>query len=114
KVVVIVGAGITIDATSASYASWPGLLKHGVEYLVTTEALTGGRGRELNNSLDEAFSPFDLKRALQHAEFVEQSLRTPDHEAFTNWLRTAFEPLKAKAGRTATLDAIGDLQRSGA
>jgi hypothetical protein len=82
KVVVVVGAGILMGATSAPHASWLGLLEH----LVATEVFTERRGRELSASPRAAFSPFDLKIALQHAELVEQNLTTPNASAFARRL----------------------------
>ena len=108
---VVVGAGISAGATLAPHASWLGLLKHGVEHLVTTEVFTNKRGKELSASLDVAFSPFDLETALQHAELVEQNLRTPDAAAFARWLGAAFHDFR---GRSKALDALRDLQQAGA
>src|ERR1017187_5361202 len=74
KVLILVGAGVSAGATSSPHATWLGLLKHGVDYLVRTEAYTEKRGKDLTASLEAAFSPFDLRSALQHAELVEQNL----------------------------------------
>src|ERR1035438_8883236 len=68
KVLVVVGAGISAGATAAPYATWLGLLHHGIEYLVATEAFTDKRGKEPKASLDAAFSAFDLKTALRSEE----------------------------------------------
>jgi hypothetical protein len=114
KVVVVVGTGVSAGATSAPHASWLGLLKHGIEHLVTTEVFTDRRGKELRASLDAAFSPFALKTALQHAELVEQNLNTPDIAAFACWLDAAFRDFKVRAGKSETLDALRDLQQAGA
>jgi tetratricopeptide (TPR) repeat protein len=114
RVLVVVGAGVSIGATGAPHASWLGLLKHGVDHLVTTKVLTPERGKVLDASLDAAFSPFDLQRALQHAELVEQNLTTPHTQAFADWLETAFREFKAKPGNGATIDALRDLQHVGA
>jgi hypothetical protein len=114
KVLVVVGAGISAGATAAPYATWLGLLHHGIEYLVATEAFTDKRGKELKASLDAAFSPFDLKTALHHADLIEQNLTTPDTTAFALWLGAAFHDFKVVAGREETLDALSDLQQGGA
>ena len=47
---VVVGTGISMGATSASHASWLGLLKHGVDHLVATDSFTDRRGKELTAS----------------------------------------------------------------
>lgn len=105
KVLVVVGAGISAGATCAPCATWLGLLKHGVEYLVTTQVFTDKRGRELVASLEAAFSPFDLERVLQHAELVEQNLTTPDSATFAAWLEATFHDFHVQPGKSVTLDA---------
>jgi hypothetical protein len=114
KVLVVVGAGVSAGATSAPQASWPGLLKHGVQHLVDTEVFTAKRGERLKASLDSAFSPFDLAQALQHADVVEQNLMTPDADAFRAWLESAFKDFKAAEGDSATLKALRALEEAGA
>ena len=115
KVLVVVDAGVSMGATSASHASWLGLLKHGVDHLVATDSFTDRRGKELTTSLEAAFSPkFDLKTALQHAELVEQNLLTPDPAAFAGWLKAAFRDFRVLPRRGDTLDALCDLQQAGA
>jgi hypothetical protein len=114
RLVVMIGAGVSVGATSASHASWPGLLNHAVDHLVSTSVLTGGHGQTLRGSLDAAFHPFDLATALKHAEFVELALTTPNRSGFSDWLGAAFQNLKAQEGKTATLDALRDLQQAGA
>ena len=114
KVLVLVGAGVSAGATSSPHATWLGLLKHGVNHLVGTEVFTEKRGKELIASLELAFSPFDLNRALQHAELVEQSLTTPELAAFDRWLQEAFRNFHIQSGKGATLNALRDLQDAGA
>ncbi|MBV9124320.1 MAG: SIR2 family protein, partial [Planctomycetes bacterium] len=113
KVLVVVGAGISMGATSASHASLVGLLKHGLKHLVTTGVFTERWGNELSDSLNAAFSPFDLDKVLQHAELVEQNLRIRE-EAFAEWLRAAFRDFKVQPGKNQTFDALRDLQQAGA
>jgi hypothetical protein len=115
KVLVLVGTGVSIGATSLRQASWLGLLKHGVDHLVETEKFTVQWGNELKVNLDSAFSPFDLDKALKFAELVEQNLSTPAQpDAFAKWLKTSFSDFKVQTGRTDTLNAIRDLQQAGA
>ncbi|MEA2237819.1 MAG: hypothetical protein QOC81_2543 [Thermoanaerobaculia bacterium] len=114
RVLVAVGAGVSIGATGASHASWLGLLKHGVKHLVETEVFTSKQGDRLSETLDSAFSPFDLHAALNHAELVEQNLKTPDTLAFARWLEAAFSDFRVLPERSETLGAIRDLQQSGA
>ncbi len=114
KALVIVGAGVSIGATSAPQASWLGLLRHGVDHLVATKSFTEEHGRKLKASLEAAFSPFDLASALSHAELVEQNLLVPDDSAFEDWLACAFRDLEASEAGNATLTALRDLQQHGA
>ena len=114
KVLVVVGTGISMGATGTSHASWLGLLEHGIDHLVRTEEFTKSRGETLVQSLRSTFSPFDLKLALQHAENIEINLKTPDLQAFADWLESAFRCFKARSGGTETLDALRDLQQAGA
>ena len=114
RVLVVVGTGVSAGATSVPYASWLGLLKHGVQHLVETEVFTAKRGSQLNASLNSAFSPFNLKSALQHAELIEQNLMTPNADAFARWLEAAFNETQFRAERTATLNSLRDLQQAGA
>lgn len=114
KVLVVVGTGISMGATGTSHASWLGLLEHGIDHLVKTKVFTKSRGETLVKSLRSAFSPFNLKLALQHAENVEINLKTPDLQAFADWLESAFCDFKARTGGTETLDSLRDLQQAGA
>jgi hypothetical protein len=114
KLVVLVGAGVSIGATSLDHASWLGLLKHGVSYLANTNVITDARREALFTSLENTFRDFDLSKALQHAELVEQNLTTPDPVAFSNWLRDAFSNFEANSNGMETLKALRDLQQAGA
>jgi SIR2-like domain len=110
---VVVGAGVSIGATGLPQASWLGLLKYGITYLVQRR-FQKDWGLQLEGSLEAAFSPFNLKSALQHAELVEQALNTPDATAFAEWLASSFSSFKAKANSRDTLEALRDLQEAGA
>lgn len=116
QVVIVVGAGVTISGTGQPHASWLGLLKHGVQHLVTKDRFTKKFGDELDSSLNRAFSPFQLKDALNHAETVEQILNTPDEKAFEEWLESAFSNLKIQDDEKARalLDSLRDLHEAGA
>jgi len=113
QLVVVVGAGVSLGATGLPYASWSGLLKHGINYLVQRQ-FQQQWGIQLEASLEASFSPFNLKNALQHAELVEQALNTPDATAFADWLMSAFSSFKARNDGRDTLEALRDLQEAGA
>ena len=114
RLLVVVGAGVSIEETGAPHASWLGLLNHGIDHLVATGVFPDKHGRELRASLEAAFSPFDLPTALQHAELVELNLLTPKPKAFSNWLSAAFSEFKAKNGKSRLLDSISELSQAGA
>ncbi|MGC9973270.1 MAG: SIR2 family protein, partial [Bryobacteraceae bacterium] len=113
KVLALVGAGISADATSLPHATWLGLLKHGVNHLVSTEFFPGKRGADLIASLETAFSPFDLVKAIEHAELVERNLMVPNPACFAQWLDSAFATFPIRPGRAAALDALRNLQQAG-
>lgn len=113
RVLAVIGAGVSIGATAAPHASWLGLLKHAVQHLVDTQTITAKRGIELHASLDSAFSPFDLEKALNHAELVENELLVPDPVRFAFWLESAITTLRCSPSRTQTLDALRELHEAG-
>lgn len=112
KVVLVVGAGVSIASTGLPHASWSGLLRHGLHYRFARGDITIRRRDELLRLLEDAFSPFDLDRALSIAESIERELQLPDARGYTEWLRGAFQHFKASD--SITLDLIRDLQRAGA
>ena len=114
KVLVVVGAGIAVGATSSPQASWLGLLKHGIAFLIANGRLAPDRGAERSHALDTAFSPFDLTSALEHAEALEQALTRPDHTLFEQWLDTAFRSFTAPASEGSALSALRFLSDQGA
>jgi len=117
KVVVVVGAGVSIGATSQPQASWDGLLKHGIEHAVNENKLPDERETRLKERVDEAFSsPFDLENALWQARYVKDSLKDSfdDSRDFGNWLETAFSDFTIQPGEGKTLAAIHNLHQTGA
>ena len=113
RVVIVVGAGVSIGATGAAQASWFGLLNHGIDHLVHTDQFTLRRGGRLKTDLESAFSPFKLDDALRHAENIEQSLNVLDPDDFQAWLSSAFAGLSPAPGKAETLEALRDLETAG-
>lgn len=113
-VVIVVGAGASIGATGAPYASWLGLLNHGIDHLVDTDHFTLNYGHRLKGDLKRAFSPFKLDDALRHAENIEQSLTVLGVDDFEAWLSSAFAGLSPAPGKAKTLEALRDLETAGA
>jgi NAD-dependent SIR2 family protein deacetylase len=114
KVLLVVGAGVSVGATDKKQASWFGLLNHGIEYLVSSCMFTAEFGATLKEKLVAAFNPFNLQNALQVAGLIQQSLESVGPEPFRKWLSDAFSDLVALPGRMATLNALRDLQQTGA
>ncbi len=114
KVLIVVGSGVSTAATKAPQASWRGLLEHGVDHLERTKRLGTTYCEELRTSLCGAFNPFNLELVLQHAENIQNILKTPSIQAFSDWLGSAFRDFKAEPDRTEILEAICDLKRAGA
>ena len=114
RVVVVVGAGVSIGATGAAHASWKGLLEHGLGFLRDRGDFGPARCDVFMRRLSEAFSPFDPELALELAENIQHSMQHPDPDAFAVWLESAFDAFAAQPGRRATLDALLELQRAGA
>ncbi len=114
KVLVVVGAGISMGATGIPHASWAGLIEHGIKYLVQTSRLPESYGNTLIGFLQNAFNPFNLELALKHANNVEESLSFPESQAFADWLEIAFRDFKPLTGRDETLNALRNLQQAGA
>ena len=114
RVVVVVGAGVSIGATGAAHASWKGLLEHGLGFLRDRGDFGQQRCDVFLGRLSAAFSPFDPELALELAENIQHSLQHPDPDAFAAWLENAFDAFSAQPGRRATLDALLELQRAGA
>ena len=67
-------------------------MKHAVDHLVEMKILHPTQRPELHASLAKAFSPFNLDRALDHAEVVEGLLAILDPHRFEAWLNMEDEP----------------------
>jgi hypothetical protein len=114
KVLIVVGAGISIGATAEPHASWLGLLRYGIEYLVKTNVFTISQGETLATALNKAFSPFDLEKALNFATTIEAVFKTPDPTAFDRWLSEAFDISKFRVKNPEMLNSLLELRKSGA
>ncbi|MEI7832764.1 MAG: SIR2 family protein, partial [bacterium] len=84
NVLVVVGAGVSISATSnAPTASWKGLLLHGVEYC---------RGRGFLDADEAESAKIDIEsnkthRMLLAAERISQAMGAPKGGEYSKWLR---------------------------
>lgn len=109
------GAGVSICATEKPHSSWLGLLKHGLRYLEKHQ-IKSEYARKIESKLDEAFSPFDLDKALKEARYIEENLKHLEDNGFANWLESAFADFKVRdePANKAPLEALRDLQQAGA
>jgi len=115
NVLVVVGTGISFGATGEARASWSGLLEHGVETLRTQATWNDETANANLTLIKNAFSStFDLDEVLTRAESVTKALGAPDGTNYGSWLADAIGSLKAREDRTATLDAIKQLEQAGA
>ncbi len=114
--VVVVGTGIAINATGEAHASWLGLLKHGIRHLISNHIITPQWGHELEEGVDAAFSPFQLQKALEFAENIEQTFKMSNGKLLAPWLESAFASFKMRNEERAKapLEALRDLHEAGA
>jgi hypothetical protein len=106
RILVIVGAGVSISATKhAAAASWTGLLTLGAAHC-----------RKVNPALDDAWekrligeiTSGDLDDMLSAAEKISHKLQAPDGGEFTRWLRETVGALQIR--EPAVLEALRDLR----
>ncbi|MES2939690.1 MAG: SIR2 family protein [Pseudomonadota bacterium] len=115
NVIVVVGAGVSFGATGDARASWRGLLEHGVQTL-RDEGIWEDQKANANLTLirDAFSSDFDVDEVLGRAESIAKALGAPGGADYGAWLAGAIGSLRAQEGRTATLDAIRQLEQAGA
>lgn len=109
RVLVIVGAGVSVGATAGTTfqqrASWRGLLSHGIERSIEVVTdLPSDWATRLHADLN---SP-DLDDLLSVAERVSAKLGAPSGGEYRRWLRDAFEAFVA--AETSVLEALHDLE----
>ncbi len=79
-----------------------------------TDQFTSHRGSRLKEDLETAFGPFCLDEVLKHAEHLENSFNVLSLDDYQAWLSAAFATLLPARDREATLEALRDLEQSGA
>jgi tetratricopeptide (TPR) repeat protein len=104
RVLAIVGAGVSIQATGRSpLASWIGLLEGGVDRCLAVAApLPDGWGDRVRAEIRSG----DMDDLLSAAEKISRKLGAPDGE-YRRWLRETFESLNATD--RSVLEALRDL-----
>lgn len=116
QVLIVVGTGVSLEASGESCASWLGLLENGITHLVNQRTWTKEIGDANRTLLQNAFarSPFDLNEALQRAESISNALGGASNARFAAWLESSIGTLKARRDHMETLDKIRDLYNTGA
>jgi hypothetical protein len=105
QVIAIVGAGVSIGATSADTASWVGLLKNGIARCegVGNPRPNPGWGDRQRAALDDE----QLVELLSVASQIESRLGAPNGGEYPRWLRESVGALRATD--RAALSALHDL-----
>ena len=90
KLVVIVGAGMSVGLTNGLAPSWTGLIKNGFDYgvkkgRITTTQLTAWSSQLASSDMDDLLSA---------AEFMGRKLGGPTDQVYGRWLQEAFGSLQ--------------------
>ena len=116
RLVVVVGAGVTLHATSLASGTslprltWTGLIRNGLDYLVQ-EGLVEASSRRTQQaySLLEDNTP---DSSLDAASFMTRALR--QNGKFSTWLDSVFGNLDREVRHPAILEALRNLFQNGA
>jgi NAD-dependent SIR2 family protein deacetylase len=116
RLVIIVGAGVTLSATADSSGmpitrlTWTGLIRKGLDYLVTDGYVDASnrRTRQAYAMLKET----DINSLLDAANIMVDQLEK--HRQFPTWLKTVFGSLYREVRHPATLEVLKALHERGA
>ena len=116
RLVIVVGAGVTLHATSDPYGTplprltWTGLIRDGLDYLIHEEFVeaSGHRTRQAYELLEDDA----LESSLNAASFITQHLRQKGK--FSTWLDSVFGNLNREIRHPAILEALRNLFQKGA
>jgi hypothetical protein len=106
RVIVLVGAGVSVGATGgAAVASWTGLLEHGVARVEELELsrLPAGWSDRVRDQIRSG----DVEELLLTAEAVTYRLGGRDHGEYRRWLRDTVGGLNVS--QPGVLEAVRDL-----
>ncbi|GEM_PF-4359403 len=110
-VVLVVGAGVTIDALGThecvDHATWRGLLGHGLAHAKGLNLIVGAQYQALSTALSSGDRNVDVGNKLVEA------LGGRDGGAYRAWLKGVFEEFDRCAKQTAVLEQIAELHRLG-
>lgn len=104
RVVVVVGAGVSIAATNgASVASWVGLLNDGARYCVDVIGASEQWANLRRGQIDSG----DTDELISAADLIEKQLGGRESGEFARWLKASIGMLSINDN--ALLKGIGDL-----
>src|SRR5947207_4652774 len=114
KLVIIVGAGITLSATnpSNSHITWTGLIQDGLDYL-QHEGFVSADDMELNHYrkiLQQEKS--NIRAVLRSCGYLKDELDF--YKQFSTWLNTVFGSLHLEVKHTEILEALRQFHQKGA
>src|ERR1039458_7243702 len=106
RILVIVGAGVSISATkNAPAASWPGLLRLGAAHC---RKVNPALGVAWEKRLISEITSGEIDDLVSAAEKISRKLQAPDGGEFTRWLGETVGALQVR--EPAVLEALRDLQ----
>lgn len=107
KLVVIVGAGVSIGLTNGKALSWTGLIKNGFDY-----GIKKGRITDVQlNSWSSQLASTDMDDLLGAAEFMTRKLGAPTDHVYGRWLEEIFGSVQpSNAPLSSALKALASLK----
>jgi hypothetical protein len=112
---VIVGTGVTLNATAESSGkplqrlTWTGLIQNGLEYLVCQKCIDPSSDKKIR--AEKALKVSDTNSLLEAANILKSLL--DEHGKFPNWLGTVFCGLHEEIRHPEILDALKALHERG-
>jgi NAD-dependent SIR2 family protein deacetylase len=116
RLVIIVGAGVTLSATADKKGiplqrlTWTGLIRNGLEYLIAERYMDTSNPR--TNQAYEALKNTDTDSLLDAANILSSQLT--QHGQFPTWLETVFGNLDQEIRHPAILEVLKALHEKGA
>ena len=115
RLVIIVGAGVTLSATAnisgpLPRITWTGLIRNGLDYLVNEGYVDAGNRR--TRLAYEALEDPDTDSLLDAANILSSQLK--QNGQFPTWLESVFDNLCQEVRHPAILDTLKSLHQKGA
>lgn len=107
KLVVVVGAGVSIGLTDGVVPSWTGLIRSGFDYGIKKGRITDAHLNTWSNQLAST----DMDDLLGAAEFMGRKLGAPADQVYGRWLQEVFGSVQPNNERLSsalkTLTSLG-------